>query len=195
MCKLFTIVLLVFIALSGTCYAQKDSQKVSTKLPAIIDKNGDTIAIYTLEDTKINGTIDATTLENKKAWERLYNNVYYLMPYAITCANKMKELDNEMAKMDKRKDRKRYLKEQREKLSKDYKAKLEDLSEYQGKLLIKLIYRQTGRTTYDLIKEYESGLTAGFWQTLSKLDGMNLKDTYDSKQETLIETAIKICGY
>jgi len=195
MCKLFTVVLLVFITLSGACYAQKDSQNSSNKLPAIIDKNGDTIAIYTLEDTKINGTIDANTLENKKAWERLYNNVYYLMPYAITCANKMKELDNEMAKMDKRKDRKKYLKEQREKLSKDYKAKLEDLSEYQGKLLIKLIYRQTGRTTYDLIKDYESGFTAGFWQTLSKMYGMSLKETYDPKKDVLIETAIKMSGY
>ena len=117
------------------------------------------------------------------------------MDYANTCAIKIHEIDAQMNALDKRRDKKKYLRAERELLVKDYSSKLKELSDYQGKLLIKLIYRQTGRTTYDLIKEYESGLTAGFWQTLSKLDGMNLKDTYDSKQETLIETAIKICGY
>ena len=174
---------------------QKDSLKAIKRLPFVIE-HGDTIPVYTLQDTRISPPPpDAETLDKQKEWERLLRNVRYLMQYANLCASKMTEIDAKMAAIDKRHDRKKYLRAEREQMVKDYAQTLRDLSAYQGKLLIKLIYRQTGKTTYDIIKEYESGFTAGFWQTLSKLDAMNLKETYDPQQDAMIETAIKQSGY
>jgi len=174
---------------------QNDTLKKNKRLPFVIE-HGDTIPVYTLQDTRVSlPPPDAATLEKQKEWDRLLRNVRYLMQYANLCANKMKEIDAKMAAMDKRHDRKKYLREEREQMVKDYSKTLKDLSAYQGKLLIKLIYRQTGKTTYDIIKDYESGFTATFWQTLSSLDAMDLKDTYDPQKDMMIETAIKQSGY
>jgi hypothetical protein len=175
-------------------YAQKDSPKVIYKLPVKID-HGDTLGIYTMEDTKIDVTIDEATATKQKEWDRLVNGILVVYPYARECAYKIKEIDAETAKLDRRIDQKKLLRTKREELVKNYSSKLKELSNYQGELLIKLIYRETGRTSYDLIREYESGFTAGFWQTLSRLDKMNLKDTYDPSKDVLIEKAIHICGY
>jgi hypothetical protein len=203
----------------GLAYAQKDSSKSNKKsliqgggtviqlpnksdsikeikrVPFVIE-HGDTIPVYTLQDTKVTQPpLDPADIEKQKEWERLLRNVRYLMQYANICAYKMKEIDTKMAAMDKRHDRRKYLKEEREQMVNDYSKTLKDLSAYQGKLLIKLIYRQTGKTTYDIIKDYESGFTATFWQTLSSLDAMDLKDTYDPQKDVMIETAIKQSGY
>ena len=212
--------LICFFQISpGYAYAQKDSSKNSKKLPIqgggtviqlqnqndslkkikrlpFVIEHGDTIPVYTLQDTKVSQPpFDAPTLEKQKEWDRLLRNVRFLMQYANICAYKMSEIDAKMLAMDKRHDRRKYLREEREQMVKDYTKTLKDLSSYQGKLLIKLIYRQTGKTTYDIIKEYESGFTAGFWQTLSRLDEMDLKETYDPQKDAMIETAVKLSGY
>jgi len=198
--KVFITFLVLVSGISVSLYAQKDSVHAqkdtlkSIKLPAVVE-HGDTIAVYTLKDTRISPPPDPDLAEKQKEWEHLRKNVCGLMSYANIVVYKMHEIDARMNAMDKKKDRKKYLRAEREQLAKDYGAKLKDLSVYQAKILIKLIYRQTGKTSYDLIKEYESGFTAGFWQTLSKLDAMDLKDTYDPNKDTLIETAIKVCGY
>jgi uncharacterized protein HemX len=190
---IFLINLTVFgVSGYGQKTAQKDTQKI--KLPAVVE-NGDTIGIYTLADTRIDAKIDEATAQKQKDWERLYNNVRFLMPYAITCSNKINEIDAKMNDLDKRHDKKKYLRAEREQLVKNYSAKLKDLSDYQAAILIKLIYKQTGHTSYELIHEYESGFTAGFWQTLARLDGLNLKDTYDPEKDTMIALALKMSGY
>jgi hypothetical protein len=191
--KLVFISLFVAAGFTTSVFGQKDSQKV-IKLPAIVEK-GDTLGVYTLDDTRIDANLDAAALQKQKDWDRLYINVRFLMPYAISCSNKMREIDAKMNALDKRKDKKKFLRAEREQLIQEYSAKLKELSDYQGALLIKLIYRQTGRTSYDLIKEYESGFTAGFWQTVARLDGLNLKDTYDPDKDAMVTLALKMSGY
>ena len=185
------------IAPPGQVSKQIDTSKAKTnvkRLPAVVE-HGDTIPIFSLQDTKISTVTDPETLQKQKDWDRLLRNVNFLMQYANLCANKMKEIDAKTAAMDRRHDRNKYLRTEREALVDNYSKTLKDLSDYQGKLLIKLIYRQTGKTTYDIIKQYESGFTAGFWQTMAKLDAMDLKETYDPNKDVMIETAIKQCGY
>jgi hypothetical protein len=193
--KLGILLLLNITGLGSMVYGQtpKDTQK-AVKLPAVVE-NGDTVGIYTVEDTRVDAVMDEATLQKQKDWERLYNNTVWLMDYANQCANKMHEIDARMAALDKRKDRKQYLRAEREKLVDEYSKKLKELSDYQGALLIKLLYRQTGKTSYQLIKDYESGFTAGFWQTLARLDGLNLKDTYDPNKDVMLATAIRMAGY
>jgi len=192
--RVAVITFVLVFAYQAIGFGQADTQKVKQKLPAVIE-NGDTIAIYTLDDTKVDAVIDEATATKQKEWDRLMNSVRVCMPYALFLSNEIKSIDYRMAHLDKRKDKKKFLRAEREQLVKSYSDKLKNLSSYQGALLAKLIYRQTGKTSFDLIKEYESGFTAGFWQTLSRLDGMNLKATYDTRTDAVIEAAIKTAGF
>ena len=162
----------------------------------------DTLPMYVMGDINLgpqpqpNSNADQIAqLEKEQSWRRLVANVRLLMPYAMDCAKRLKDIDTTMPQLDRRRDRHEYLKEQEAKVMKDYKAKLEDLSPNQGDLLIKLIYRQTGRTSYSLIKDYKSGFSAFLWQNFAKFYGTNLKKEYDPKEDQFIELAIHYVGY
>jgi hypothetical protein len=189
--KLVLIFILNLFYFSQPVLAQKDSAKVSFRLPAVIEKNGDTVAVYTLDDTKVDPVVYLDTT----GWWRLNRSLSFLVRYARSCANAMREIDTKMAQIDRKIDQKKYLRDQRKLLVKHFGDTLKLLSNFQGEMLIKLINRETGRTAYDLIREYESGFTAGFWQGASRLDGMNLKDIYDPKKDVLLAFAIKMNGY
>src|ERR1700722_14387850 len=75
-------------------------------------------------------------------------------------------------------EKKTYIKSREKELKKEFADPLENLSVYQGKILMKLINRQTGNNCYDIIKEYKDGFTARFWQTVAFLFGTSLKQPY-----------------
>ncbi|HXB08194.1 MAG TPA: DUF4294 domain-containing protein, partial [Puia sp.] len=79
------------------------------------------------------------------------------------------------------KERKAYVASREKELKKEFTEPLEQLSIYQGKILMKLINRQTGNNCYDIIKEYRGGFTARFWQTVAFFFSSNLKQPYDPK--------------
>jgi len=82
-----------------------------------------------------------------------------------------------------KKERKRIIKSREKDLKKEFADKLTNLSVYQGKVLMKLIYRETGNNCYNLIQEYKGGFTAGFWQTIAILFGSNLKQNYEPQDK------------
>ena len=68
-------------------------------------------------------------------------------------------------------------------MKREFADKLTNLSVYQGKVLMKLIYRETNNNCYNLIKEYKGGFSAGFWQTVAVIFGSNLKQNFDPRQD------------
>src|SRR6202043_968218 len=86
-----------------------------------------------------------------------------------------------LAKMSSESDRKSYIKSKEKDLKREFADPLTQLSVYQGKVLMKLINRQTGNNCYDIIKEYKGGFTARFWQTVAFVFGSNLKQPYDAQ--------------
>lgn len=80
-------------------------------------------------------------------------------------------------------ERKRIIKSREKDLKREFADKLTELSVYQGKVLMKLIYRETGNNCYNLIHEYKGGFTAGFWQTIAIVFGSNLKQNYDPTEK------------
>ena len=82
----------------------------------------------------------------------------------------------------------------------EFSDPLSNLSVYQGKILMKLINRQTGNNCYDIIKEYKSGLTARFYQTVAFFFGTSLKQPYDPKGEDqqieqIVQEVNRMYGY
>jgi hypothetical protein len=120
-------------------------------------------------------------MDPKKAAEmrRLRYNVYKVYPYAITAAYILDKVDRETSSMDKKKDRKAYLKKLENEMNTKFKDELKNLSMTQGKILVKLINRQTGRDCYSVIKEIKGGLNARIYQTAAFFFDNDLKAHYD----------------
>jgi hypothetical protein len=114
-------------------------------------------------------------------WTRLRNAVYVTYPYARRAGMIMNEMNAKMALLGTEKERKEYVMSREKELKKEFTQPLEQLSVYQGKILMKLINRQTGNNCYNIIKEYKGGFTARFWQTVAFFFGSSLKQPYDPK--------------
>jgi hypothetical protein len=119
-------------------------------------------------------------LKKRQEWTRLRNAIYVTYPYAKKAGAIMNEMNATLLNMKNEKQRKSYIKSREKELKKQFADPLTNLSVYQGKVLMKLINRQTGNNCYDLIKEYRGGFTARFWQTLAFVFGSSLKQPYNA---------------
>ena len=120
-------------------------------------------------------------LRKKAEWTRLRNAVYVTYPYARRAGMIMNEINTQLATMTDKEKRKQYIKSREKDLKKEFADPLSDLSVYQGRVLMKLINRQTGNNCYDIIKEYKGGFTARFWQTIAHVFGSSLKQPYNAQ--------------
>ena len=119
-------------------------------------------------------------LKKRQEWTRLRNAIYVTYPYAKKAGAIMNEINATLATIKNEKKRQSYIKSREKELKKEFADPLTNLSVYQGKVLMKLINRQTGNNCYDIIKEYKGGFTARFWQTLAFVFGSNLKQPYNA---------------
>ena len=110
---------------------------------------------------------------------KLKNDVFVVYPYAITAATILKDINDSLDKMDRRHDRKRYLKSLDRQLDNVFKEPLKNLSIDQGHVLIKLVNRQTGQNCYTIIKELKGGFSAVLWQSVGVFFNNNLNKDYD----------------
>lgn len=125
-------------------------------------------------------------------WTRLRNAVYVTYPYARRAGLIMNEMNAKMALLTTEKERKAYISSREKELKKQFTEPLEQLSIYQGKILMKLINRQTGNNCYEIIKEYKGGFSARLWQTVAFFFSSNLKQPYDPKgDDKAIESIVE----
>jgi hypothetical protein len=149
--------------------------------PEIID--GDTIPNILLNEVTIIPPWNFTNRREEVRYTRLVRNIKITLPFARLAAEKLKEINDGMAKIKGDKERKHYLKEAERNLFAEFEQPLRRLSFAQGRLLIRLIDRETGNTSYDLIREYKGGVPAFFWQGIARIFGANLKDQYDAEND------------
>ncbi len=136
-----------------------------------------------LPDVIILDTSDPDYLKNLQAYYRLRYNVIKVYPYARLAAIKVNEMNRRMALMNSDRERRRYRKQVEEQVRKDFEEQIKHLSINQGKVLIKLIDRETGSTSYELIKSLKGSFNAFFAQGLARLFGHDLKSEYDPQGE------------
>jgi hypothetical protein len=101
-------------------------------------------------------------------------------PYAKRAGSIINDINSKLSSIPTKDKRKDYIKTREKELKKEFTDPLSDLSVYQGKVLMKLINRQTGNNCYELISEYKGSFTARFWQTVAFVFGSNLKQPYDA---------------
>ncbi|MEQ1798959.1 MAG: DUF4294 domain-containing protein [Lacibacter sp.] len=116
-------------------------------------------------------------------WTRLRNAVYLTYPYARSAGVVMVDVNKHLESISGRAERKKYIKSREKELRAAFTDKVTDMSIYQGKVLMKLINRQTGNNCYEIIREMKSGFTAGFYQTLMFLVGSSLKQEWNPQED------------
>jgi hypothetical protein len=152
---------------------------------------GDTLPLVILKDVTV---VAERTFKNDKdrlAYFILKRNVRKAYPYAVLASVKLKECDAVMVNMPEGK-RAAYLKQKEKELKIQFESDLKNLSMSQGRILTRLINRETGMTTFKVIKDYRGRFSAFMWQSLGVLFGNNLKTKYDPSkgEDKLIEEII-----
>ncbi len=138
---------------------------------------------YTEEENVWISKLPPARLEQvKKEYNRLRNAVYVCYPYARIAGNTINQINRDAETLGKKKDKKALIKAKEKELKKQFADPLTNLSVYQGKVLMKLINRQTGNNCYDILKEYKGGLNARVYQTVAFFYGGNLKQDYNLKE-------------
>ena len=134
------------------------------------------------------------------AWTRLRNAVYVTYPYAKTASYVINQINKELVGVTDKRKRKAIIKSHEKELRSQFTSKLKNLSIYQGKVLMKLIYRETGNSCYEIIDEYKGDFSAVVYQGVAKIFGSSLKQTYDPNGEDhaieiLVQQAQSYYGY
>ena len=140
----------------------------------------DTIREIIIEEVSITDESKVKlTKEEREQIKLLERRVRVVYPYAKLTAEKLTMINATMAKLKTQKEKKKYFKLVEKYLNEEFETKLNKLSRKQGQILVKLINRQTGKTTFDLIKDYKSGWKAFWSNNTAKLFNIDLKKTYD----------------
>ena len=123
--------------------------------------------------------IDFRSNEERKSFVKLKRRVLKVYPFAIETKQKVDSLNYELNKIDKKRKKRKHIKAVTKLVKKQYTKALKNLTMKEGRILIKLIYRETGISTYDLLREYRGWWNTTMWQTFARMYDLNLKTSFD----------------
>jgi hypothetical protein len=115
--------------------------------------------------------------------ERLIYNIKRVYPYALMVRMRLNQVNEDLKTITNEKERKNYLKNVEKNVFTEYEDDMREMTMTQGRLLIKLVDRETQNTSYDLIRDFRGKFTAAFWQGIARIFGTNLKEEYDADGE------------
>ena len=153
--------------------------------------DGDTIPHRTIEEVRVYPRPKFSNRRQIRRYSRLITNIKKVYPFAKLAKEKLAEMDAHIATLQTDREKRRYINQMEDNLFGEYEDDLRKLTITQGRLLIKLIDRETGDTTYDWVKELKGSVSAFFWQALARIFGSNLKTEFDAAgQDRLINDII-----
>ena len=180
----YLIVISVLITLSlPKSNAQDTIHVANPNIHYGLVNDGDTVLVSDIREVVVFPGHDFKTKWEWRRYRRLVKNVKKVYPYSKLAKKKYDEVTANLQTMDKEKDQKKYLKQVEQELKDEFEEDLKKLTISQGRILLKLIDREIGETSYDLLKEFRGAFTAFFWQTLARLFGNNLKTGFDAEGE------------
>jgi hypothetical protein len=181
----------LILFLIPTASAQTPQEERSRVTIGIIEGQ-DTIPMIELPEVKVYERKDFEYLYLKRRYRRLIRNVKRAYPYAKIAGVSLKELDDRLAGMESEKERKAYINKAEKDIMNQFEKEVKRLTVTQGIILVKLIDRETGRTSYQVIKELKGRITAFFWQGIARIFGNNLKAEYDPEnKDRIIEDIVR----
>jgi hypothetical protein len=156
-----------------------------------VNRNGETLPEVEIKEVNVYAHPVFPKKSDFRKYERLVYNLKRVYPYALIVRNRLTQVDSELINIKNDKERREYMKKVEKDVFSEYEDDIRDMTITQGRLLLKLIDRETQNTSYTLIKEYRGKLAAAFWQGIARIFGTNLKEEYDPKgDDALIEAII-----
>ncbi len=208
---ILTAALLTGLAMPEPCHAQrlrrkKAAEQVAKKpvpKPAAkpqgevleyIVEGEDTIYIDHIRASKVYSKLPKMKGREWRKYYRLVHNFSKAYPYALVARKLVQEADSTIAADNlKRGKRDRYINEVQKELFEVFEGQMRKLTVSQGALIMKLVDREVGKSSYNIIKDYKSGITAGFWQGIAKVFGSDLKKPYDPEgEDAMTEELVQI---
>jgi hypothetical protein len=133
--------------------------------------------------------------EERAAFNRLKYNVLKVMPYALFAKRRYEQLERDLATVQDKKEQKVLVKTCDKEIKEMFNREIKELTITQGQILTKLIDREVGRTTFDIIKQTKGGFAAFSYQIVARVVGHNLKSTYSVTEDRDIEAIIRSSGF
>jgi len=156
-----------------------------------VNRDGVTLPEVAIKEVTVYAHPQFPKKSDFRKYERLVYNLKRVYPYALIVRNKLAQVDNDISRIKDEKERKEYLKRVEKNVFAEYEGDIRDMTISQGRLLIKLIDRDTQNTSYALIKDYRGKFAAAFWQGIARIFGTNLKEEYDPYgEDAIIESII-----
>lgn len=152
-------------------------QKGYVVMAQVVD--GDTIPVIELKQLVVYPKKEFRNAWEARKWEKLVRNIKKVYPYAKLAGMKFRLCELQMQNAKTEREKKALLKQAEKDIKENYGDELKKLNFTQGKILLKLIDRETGNTSYVLLQELRGKLMAFFWQGLARVFGYNLKESYD----------------
>lgn len=174
---IFFIFSLTAIVVSG----QVEEQPMDSVAEKMIIIEGDSImrSSIDLDEVYVFSKLKFPTYKDKLRYYILRRKTIKVYPYAKLAAERLSELNDSLSNIRKKRKRKKYTKEVQKYIEGEFSDELKKLTRTEGQILIKLIYRQTGKTTFALVKELRSGWRAFWYSTTAKMFKISLKEEYN----------------
>ena len=192
--KYFHLILISLVGYIGI------SQIKERPLDSIAEKmiiiEGDSIfrQSIALEEVYVFGKLEFSSYGDKLKYYILRRKTFKVYPYAKMASERLEELNDSLLKIKRKRKRKKFTKNLQKYIEEEFSEELKKLTRTEGQILIKLIYRQTGNTSYGLVKELRSGWRAFWYNSTAKMFKISLKEEYHPEsihEDYLIEDILQ----
>lgn len=181
-------ILLGLVTFTYAAFAQQEYSE------AFVNDQGDTVYTASIDRVTIVDKREFASDKERSDFNKLKRNVSVVYPYALIAGELYREMNDTLNSFDRKRQAKRYKKDREKALKEEFTDQLKDLTVTQGKILVKLINRETGNNCYELIKDVKNPFAAWTWQIVAKHWDYDLKEPYvpeDNPDLELILTMIK----
>lgn len=188
--------LICCVITGGRCHAQNKKTPLSQEREVMhyIVEGNDTIYIDEIRASKVYARVPKQKGKDWRKYYRLVHNFSKAYPYALVARKLVAEADSTIAADNlKRVKKEKYVNAVQKELFDVFEGQMRKMTVSQGALLMKLIDREVGKSSYSIIKDYKNGIAASFWQGVAKMFGTDLKKPYDPEgEDKLVEDLVLI---
>lgn len=192
--KLLVILILCLTAIPADAQSKSEKKKLQYRYTDVshydfeVDRRGDTSTVVYVN--RVYCFSKPMDMSKHRKLVRDFRKVY---PLALVAKEKMSDFEEELLKLPDRKSQREFSKRVEKELVAEYTPTMKRMTVSQGKILLRLIDRETEYTSYEIVKEFRGGFVAGFWQGIARIFGHNLKDEYDeADRDRMIEQCVRM---
>ncbi len=190
------VLIILTMCINHLAFAQKEKQKDTTNVTKMMIIQQDSIVVNEIEldEVIIFQPLKFESKEDLRSYFILKRKTRKVWPYAVLAADNLEKLNSRLEQLDSKSKKRRYTKRVQKYIEGEFTDRLKKLTKTEGQILVKLMHRQTGVTTFDLVKELKSGWRAFWYNTTASLFNISLKEEYEPlevKEDYLIEDILQ----